>query len=337
MDAALAAIATPTQRKYYEALERLKTTRAVAAEFGVHHSGVARAIQGLEARAGKPSKPDKHRIGDKLKIMVLPDVQAKPGLDFSYLMRYGTYLVEKKPDVLVCIGDFADMESLSAYDKGKKAFEVRRYRRDVEATHEAMAAFLAPLQEFNERAERNGRKQYHPRMVLCLGNHEERILRAINDDPKLDGVMSVDDLKYKEFGWEVHDFLEVVIIEGVAFSHYFTSGVMGRPVSSARACLTKKHMSTVQGHKQGLEIATDYRGDGAALTAVIAGSAYEHEEEYLGPQGNKHWRGFLMMHEVCDGSFDLMPVSLGYANQKYAHIKLPVDTAKHPVGAGEPA
>jgi hypothetical protein len=272
-----------------------------------------------------------------MRAFVLPDIQAKPGLDFSYLLRYGTYLVEKKPDVVICIGDFADMPSLSSYDKGKKQFEGRRYKRDIEAAHEAMAAFLSPLQEFNARAKRNKEKAYKPRMVLCLGNHEARISRATEDDPKLDGVLSLEDLKYKEFGWEVYPFLDVVIIEGVAFSHYFTSGVMGRPVSSARACLTKKHMSTVQGHKQGLEIATDYRGDGVALTAVIAGSGYEHTEDYLGPQGNKHWRGFLMLHELHDGAFDLMPVSLGYINKKYAHLSLPKDTAAHPVGAGEPA
>ena len=66
-----------------------------------------------------------------------------------------------------------------------------------------------------------------------------------------DGVLSIKDLAFEEYGWEVHDFLEVVIIEGVAFSHYFTSGTMGRPVTTAQACLTKKHMSCVQGHQQG--------------------------------------------------------------------------------------
>jgi hypothetical protein len=43
-----------------------------------------------------------------------------------------------------------------------------------------------------------------------------------NDDPKLDGVLSLKDLAYEEYGWEVHPFLEVVVVEGVAFSHYFT-------------------------------------------------------------------------------------------------------------------
>jgi hypothetical protein len=37
----------------------------------------------------------------------------------------------------------------------------------------------------------------------------------------------------------------------------------------------------------------------------------------MGPQGNKHWRGMLMLHDVNDGAFDLMPVSLKYLRKKY--------------------
>ena len=112
-------------------------------------------------------------------------------------------------------------------------------------------------------------------------------------------------------------FLEVVIIGGVAFSHYFVTGIAGRPAATANAQLNKKHMSCIAGHQQGLQIATAHRGDGQRLTSIIAGSCYEHDEDYLGAQGNKHWRGMLMLHEVNDGQFDLMPVSLDYINKKY--------------------
>ena len=91
----------------------------------------------------------------------------------------------------------------------------------------------------------------------------------------------------------------------------------GRPASTANAQLNKKHMSCVAGHQQGLQIATAHRADGRRLTSIIAGSCYEHDEDYLGPQGNKHWRGCLMFHEVKDGQLDLMPVSLDYLNKKY--------------------
>lgn len=273
-----------------------------------------------------------------MKIFVLPDVQAKPGHDFSFLLRAGQYVVDKKPDVIVCLGDFCDYESLSAWDVGKKAFEGRRYVRDVAASLDAMAAFLNPLQEFNERAKRLKEKQYHPRMVLTLGNHEYRAVRAVESDPKLDGLISIDDLKYKEFGWEVYPFLEVVVIEGVAFSHYFITGVAGRPAGTAAAQLRKTNQSCVAGHQQGKQIAYATRADGSTLTSIILGSFYEHDENFLTPQGNRqHYRGCVMLHEVKDGSFDEMWLSLAYLNERYKHLSLPKDTAAHPVGAGEPA
>lgn len=252
-----------------------------------------------------------------MKHLVIPDVQAAPGDDFTYLNKIGTYIVEKQPEVIVCIGDFADMSSLSSWDKGKRSFEGRRYKKDIEASHEAMSALLDPMWNFNHKAKKNKEKQYKPRMVLTLGNHCNRIDRAVNDDPKLEGILSVNDLGYEGYGWEVHPFLEVVVIDDVAYSHYFTSGVMGRPVTSAQACLNKKHQSCIQGHQQTLQIATAYKADGSRITAVIAGACYEKQEEYLGPQGNKHWRGFLVLHDVKDGDFDLMTVSLDYINKKY--------------------
>ena len=139
---------------------------------------------------------------------MLPDVQAKDGNDFTFLTCIGKYIVDKQPDVIICIGDFADMESLSSYDVGKKSFEGRSYQKDIWAAREAMDALLKPIYEYNERAKRNKDKQYKPRMVLTLGNHEDRINRAINEDRKLDGLISIDDLPYQD--WEVIPFLEVI-------------------------------------------------------------------------------------------------------------------------------
>jgi len=252
-----------------------------------------------------------------MKICVIPDTQCKPGVDLTYLSHIGQYILEKKPDVVIHLGDHADMPSLSSYDVGKKSFEGRRYKDDIQAAQTGMEMLLAPIQDYNHRMRKARKGTYVPRMVLTLGNHEERINKAVNNDAKLEGVLSTDDLKYKEYGWEVYPFLEVVVIGGVAFSHYFVSGPLGRPVGSAALTLSKKHMSTVAGHQQGLQIAMAHRGDGKRLTSIIAGSCYTHDEDYMGPQGNKHWRGIIMMHNVIDGEFDVMPVSLDYLGNKY--------------------
>lgn len=251
--------------------------------------------------------------------IVIPDVQVKPGVDTVFLKRIGQYIVDKKPDVIVCIGDFADMPSLSSYDVGTKSFEGRRYKADIEATHEAMAVLVSPIVEYNSKAKKGHRERYNPRYILTLGNHENRINKVINGDPKLDGTISIRDLKYEDFGWEVYDFLRPVVVDGIAYCHYFTSGVMGRPCISAASQLAKQHMSCISGHQQGLKFHSDYNAEGKRLTSIIAGSCYEHDEDYLNHQTNRYWRGILHLKEVNDGEFDPLPISLNYLNRKYAN------------------
>lgn len=249
---------------------------------------------------------------------VIPDVQVKPGLDFSHLSWCGQYLAEKRPDVIVMIGDWADMPSLSEYDKGKKSFEGRTYKADIEASIEAMECLMKPIKVEQKRRLDGKRKQWNPRLVLTLGNHENRINRAIENDRKLEGLISVDDLQYERFGWEVIPFLEPVVIDGIAYCHYFTSGVMGRSVGSARALVAKHHMSCTQGHVQSTEIdMTQRKGDGTPLTGLFAGIMYTHDEDYLNHQTNRQHRGFWMKYEVKDGSYCPCHITIDYLRKRY--------------------
>lgn len=250
-----------------------------------------------------------------MKILVIPDTQVRPGVSTSYLSDIGKYIVTKKPDVVVHLGDHWDMPSLSSYDFGKRQYEGRRYKADIEAGNNGMIELLSPLFRYNDQQYRNKKKAYQPRLVFLMGNHEQRIQRVIDSDPKLEGIIGYQDLALQD--WEVHNYLEVVEIEGIAFSHYFTTGVMGRPATTASALLAKKHQSCIAGHQQGRQVATAYKANGEPITAIIAGSAYPHEEEYLGAQGNKHWRGIVMLHEANNGSFDECFISLNYLKSKY--------------------
>ena len=248
--------------------------------------------------------------------IIIPDCQVKPAQDFKYLRNIGRYIADKKPDVIVCIGDFADMESLSSYDVGKKSFEGRSYAADIASAKEAMDCLMIPIIKERVRLESNKKRQWNPRMVLTCGNHENRISRAVENDRKLEGLISLEDLHY-EIYWEVYPFLQPAVIEGVCFSHYLCSGVMCRPITTARMLLTKKHMSCVVGHQQGRDVAYSHKGDGSQITAIIAGSCYEHDEGYLNHQTNEHWRGIVVLNEVNNGTFDEMFVSLNYLKAKY--------------------
>jgi len=244
---------------------------------------------------------------DGLKIAVIPDVQALPGAPMEHLTWCGKFLAEKQPDVIVCIGDFGDFPSLSHFERGTMQFEGRRYKKDLAAFHEAMQLLMNPI----------AKKGWKPRLEFTKGNHEDHIRRAVNEDPKLEGLMSDDDLRLEDYGWRVHEFLQPIAIGGVAFCHYFPSGVMGRPISSAPALLRKLHMSAFAGHLQGREIAYSRRADGSNMTAIISGSFYQHSYQYLSPFTNAHWRGMFMLHEVRDGHFDEMAVSISFLKRRF--------------------
>jgi hypothetical protein len=245
-----------------------------------------------------------------LRIAVIPDTQVKPDVPLDHLRAAGLYIAAKQPDVVVCIGDFADMPSLSTHDApGSAATEGKNYKADVDAVLRGMDVLMEPI---------HAAKGYEPRLILTLGNHEDRITRAVSADPrKLRDVYSLDHLGYAAHGWEVVPFLQPVTIGGVAFCHYFPSGIMGRPIMRPSLILSKLHMSAYAGHQQGREIAYAKRADGRDLTAIISGSFYQHDESYLSPFTNRHWRGMYFLHEVRDGSFDEMAVSINFLKRKF--------------------
>lgn len=205
---------TDKQRAIVNAVLSHGSNRKAADAIGIGRSVVDQTLARLRVRraASENSGPKK--------IFVIPDVQAKPGVPLDHLHAAGNYIADKKPDIVICIGDFADMPSLSLYDRGKRSFEGRRYKADIEATHEAMETLMAPIVN---------KANYDPKLILTLGNHEHRIARATEDDSKLDGTIGLGDLGYAEWGWEVIPFLTVKEVQGINFSHYFYNPNSGRP------------------------------------------------------------------------------------------------------------
>jgi hypothetical protein len=257
--------------------------------------------------------------------IVIPDVQAKPGVPLDHLKWIGQYVADKKPDELICLGDFWDMPSLSSYDKGKKSFEGRRFKADVEAGRKAMDLLMTPIKKMRRP----------PRLAFCLGNHEERIHRAIEQDAVLEGTIGYQDLGLAQYGWRVFDFLQPISIDGVRYCHFFPQGPTGlitqtkRGSPSAIVQLQRLGQSSVAGHQQGLSISNrPFRG--ILQWGIIAGSCYLHDEDYLSPMGNTHWRGILILHQVKDGAMSPTPVDLEYLAWRYARKPLSTFRPKTP-------
>jgi hypothetical protein len=252
--------------------------------------------------------------------LFIPDTQCKPNISLDYLKWLGEYIVRKKPDVIVHAGDHADMESLSEYDKGKKSAEGKRVQEDINSAIEGMEALLEPLYNLQQsELEEFGEVRYKPRLVITLGNHEHRITRYVENTPALYGFLSIDNLKYEEFGFEVIPFLTPVDIGGVNYVHYLQNVMNGKPLGGNTATMLKTiGKSFTVGHKQTLDVATRFlQVDGTQQWGLQCGSYYEHEEAYKGIQGNKHWRGVVLKHGVKNGSYNPVFVSIDWLKEQY--------------------
>lgn len=253
--------------------------------------------------------------------LVIPDAHAKPGCDKNRFKWLGRFIVDTQPEKIICLGDFADMESLCSYDKGKKDYVTRNYRMDIDAAVAAQEALFEPIWSYNAARREGRRKQYRPEFHMLLGNHEARISRAIElDAVMLEGLISLEDLQYEKFGWTVYPFLEKVEIDRIIYSHYFVSGVMGRAIGGenpAASLINKHHMSCTAGHTHTYDMARRTRADGTAMRGLVAGCYFDHWEGYAGQANDLWWRGVFMKRNIEGGDYDLEEISLKELERRY--------------------
>lgn len=253
---------------------------------------------------------------------IIPDTQVRKGVPAGHIDWIAQALVDYRPDTIVHIGDHWDMPSLSMHDgPGSQRMEGARYEDDVESGNDAFERICLPMEREQARLKRNKEKSWRPRKMFLFGNHENRINRAINSAPKWAGTIGEHHLKTRDF--ERHGFLERVWQDGIIYSHYFQSShshhAIGGTIDNR---LNKIGASFVQGHEQGFRYGTRIQASGANWHGCVAGSAYLHDESYRGAQGQGHWRGVVILNEVQNGDYCIMPLTLDYLCRRYEGISL---------------
>ncbi len=248
-----------------------------------------------------------------MRHFIIPDTQCKPDQSIDHMTAAGMYVADKQPDIIIHMGDNWDMPSFSSYDKGKKRAEGQRYVLDIKAGNEGMDAFMAPIISLQTKQRKNREKIYKPYKHFLIGNHEERIMRYCEEHPEMAGHLGYHDFNLVAHGWIVHDFLELVRLDGIEYSHYFYQPNTGRAYGGvAHTRLKTVGFSFTMGHQQGKDQAERYLANGQVHRGLVVGSYYPHNEHYKGPQGNEHWRGCIMKNQVKDGNYDIMELSLSY-------------------------
>ena len=80
-----------------------------------------------------------------MNLLIIGDPHAHPDYDNDRFTALGEYIVKEQPEHIICLGDMADMPSLSSYDRGTRGFEGRRYKNDVEAVIDAQEKLQSHL------------------------------------------------------------------------------------------------------------------------------------------------------------------------------------------------
>lgn len=252
------------------------------------------------------------------RYFVLPDCQVKPGDDLEHLDWAAQALVDYRPDVIVCIGDFFDLPSLSTHaTPGSKETEGANIQADIDAGNIAFERLVAPMNKEIERRRQGHRTRWEPQRHFLFGNHEHRLSRALEREPRLSGVLSLDHLRTP--GFTRHPFLKIFELDGIKFCHYFPNPYSGKPIGGTIINrLNHIGSSFVQGHQQGFLYASKQFPD-HVKHGLVAGRFYQHHEGYR-PEDvqNNEWNGVVILNEVKNGGYDLMPLSFDYLKRTYS-------------------
>lgn len=277
------------------------------------NAGVSDATVGRCLRKESKRSSSKNRHGKRL--IVIPDTQCKVGNPIDHIEAAARYIVQKKPDIVVVLGDWWDMTSLSVFNSKQEA-EGLRIKDDIEAGCDAMDSFMSIINSgFSKRR--------LPRLVFTHGNHSMavRLPRFFKEYPHLEGMIEDATTPFLEcHGWEVHPFLDIVDIEGIKISHYVQNphSLKGSPLGGAIDTMLKNAgHSFIMGHQQTYKYGKHFLSDGSVRIGIVAGAFYQHHEDYMSSQGNEHWRGIFMLNEVKNGSGDMCEVSMDFLLRNY--------------------
>ncbi len=260
--------------------------------------------------------------------LIIPDPHAHPNHHNDRADWLGQLILDLKPDVVVNLGDMWDMPSMASYDKGKKSFQGRTFKADIDAGLEFDDRMWAPIRRAKKR---------RPRAIFIEGNHEYRLKRAIDLQPELDGVISFDDLDLSRNYDDVVEYTGgtpgIIEVDGVVYCHYATSGVMGRPIGGehpAYSLLSKQFQSVTQGHIHVFNHCTRTNIEGRRIHGLIAGVYQDYDSDWAG-EINKLWsRGVVIKRGVSEGNYDLEWISIDRLKEAYSDSKVENEAVGNP-------
>lgn len=251
--------------------------------------------------------------------LVYGDVHASVNSDNSRADLLSKLIWDIKPNVVVNIGDVCDLPSMSTYEKGKSMFYGRNYKADIASHLEFEDRVWTPIRR---------QKQKMPFRVVCKGNHDFRIDRALQIAPELAGTISPKDLQLEYFydvvvPYDGYGTPGLVTIDGIQYGHYVPAGLTGRALSSIHQgyqLLQKRYRSTTVGHSHVLSYETQSVGRDKFIHGLSLPCFTEEQFEWAGNVTELWTRGVVIKRNVEEGNYDFEFVSLDRMKKLYGNV-----------------
>jgi hypothetical protein len=230
-------------------------------------------------------------------------------------------ILEERPETIICIGDFADLESCSNHsERGSATHKAApSLADDALACRTAQQMMFEPVIEWNARERRTKHRQYRPHLIFIEGNHEARYARWAEANPSQASVIDFRHIMgYDQYWDEIHRYKDWVTVDGIDYTH-IPHNVMGRPMGGVNLCRTvalQSQRHSIFGHSHSMNVANaPLLGSTNASRMALSGPAFMsegHIEPYA--RGNQTgWiYGLLRVYPQANGrpfGFDYVSMS----------------------------
>jgi hypothetical protein len=251
--------------------------------------------------------------------LVFSCAHAAPEVNNKRFDWLGKFIYDLKPDMVIDLGDGADMASLNSYDKGRpQAIVAQNYEADINVYNDSQERLRHQF-----RYHRKGK----PTWIGFEGNHEHRIQTALSYDPRLEGSkygISFSHLQTDKYFDEYHPYKNsapsIANYDGVDYAHYFAPGNSPSAMSGihhAYGLVSKRHVSSTCGHSH---LRSMYMADMAGpngVAGLVVGCYKGKEESWAGQSNLGWWKGVVVKREVANGMYEPQFVSMKTLKEQY--------------------
>ena len=201
------------------------------------------------------------------------------------------FLRDFKPDILVDGGDHLDLPYISSFNKDKLLLlEGKRLKKDFDLLNEELAELKGLTGE---------------RFLFLQGNHEERLERAVQKQPLLEGMVDLEaNADFESLGIEYYPLnKQPVKIGKLHFMHGTRTGKYSanQHLMQYMGNVVFGHVHRFQSHYHGIPLRNDEMG--ANAVGCLCGKWPEWAKSPM------HWQnGFAVIYFDEKGYFNFYPV-----------------------------